>query len=74
MDDRVDLVGISQSREGGVETGAVDILHDVKVESLLFADAEDRHDVRVMQPTGGASLSQEASPMRFIEGRVSPAP
>ena len=75
MDNQVEVVGISQPREDGVETDAVDKLHDVKVESILFADAEDRHDVRVMEPPGGARLSQEASPMRFIERRrVSPAP
>ena len=43
----------------GVEPAAGDVLHDVEMPPLLLADAEDRHDVGVVQPSGGPGLAAE---------------
>ena len=38
---------------------APDELHDVVVDAFVLADAEDRHDVRVVQPGRGLGLAVE---------------
>ena len=43
-----------------VERQPPDELHDVEVNALVLADAEDRHDVGVVQPGGGLGLAVEA--------------
>ena len=45
--------------EHGVEPAAGDVLHDVEMPPLVLADAEDRHDVGVVQPAGGLGLAAE---------------
>jgi hypothetical protein len=45
--------------EHDVEPAAGDELHGVEVSPVVLADAEDRHDVRVMEPAGGPGLAAE---------------
>ena len=45
--------------EDGVEPATVDGLHDVIMPPLMLADAEDGHDVRMMQPAGRPRLAAE---------------
>ena len=52
--------------EDGVEPLPSDELHDVVVQAVVLADAEDGHDVRVMQPCRRAGLTPES----FEPGRV----
>ena len=45
--------------EHAVQPAALDPLHGVVAEAADLADVEDRHDVRVVQPGGGAGFVQE---------------
>ena len=47
------------SFEDGIEPLALDELHDVEMRSLVLADAEDRHDVGVVQPRRRPRLALE---------------
>ena len=42
-----------------VETAASDQLHHVVMQPVLFADIEDGHDVRVVQPGRGLRFAPE---------------
>ena len=48
---------VIQTAKNPVETDAVDELHHVVVIAVLFAHAEHRHDVRVVQPGGRLRLA-----------------
>lgn len=56
----------SEFREDVVEAEALDELHHVVVQTVLLADAEDRDDVRVVQPGGGLSLADEPLRVRRV--------
>ena len=45
--------------EHGVEVMTLDVLHCVVVQTIAFADSEDRYDIRVVQTSGGAGLAPE---------------
>ena len=47
------------SREHGVQALALDVLHGVVVHPVVLADAEDRHDVGVVEHGRGAGLALE---------------
>ena len=51
---------------------ALDVLHGDKRLALVLTNVVDGDDVRVLEPTGGASLSQEAR-TRFLFCRPSGA-
>ena len=65
----VGLDGLAFARQGGtapsepadetVEAFALDELHGVIEQAAVLADAEDRHDIGVVQPAGGADLAVE---------------
>ena len=48
----------------------MDELHDVVVQPVLLADAEDRHDVGVVQPCSGPRLTLEAGQLAGVEQGV----
>ena len=58
-----------QLGQDGVESLALDELHHVEVSRLVVADAEDRHDVRVMQPRRGPRLALEPADVLGIGQR-----
>ena len=51
------------------EGPAVDELHGVVVHAAITADREDRHDVGVVQLSGGVGLGAEPLELAAIEGR-----
>jgi len=56
--------------EHEVEALALDELHGVVEDAVLFADTEDRHDVRVVQPRRRPGLALEALPLRRVQQRM----
>jgi hypothetical protein len=52
--------------EHSIEPAPLDSLHGVITKPADLSDVEDRHDVRVVQPGGGASLVQEPATGRGI--------
>ncbi len=55
-------LGLARAPELGddrVQAAALDVLHHVEVDALVFADAMDGDDVGVVQPSGRLSLSLE---------------
>ena len=52
-----------------VEPLALDELHGVVVDAVALADAEDGHDVGVMQPPGRLGLAAEAGKVRRVQQR-----
>ncbi len=52
-----------------VEPLALDELHGVVVDAVALADAEDRHDVGVVQPPGRLGLAAEAGQVRRVQQR-----
>jgi hypothetical protein len=51
---------LSQFAQNGIQPQTLDELHRVIMQAIVLADAEDRHDVRVMQPGCRMSLAPEA--------------
>ena len=56
-----------------VEALALDELHDVEVRALVLADAEDRHDVGVVQPRRRAGLALEPADLLGDRRALRPA-
>jgi hypothetical protein len=56
-----------QLRQDLVEPLALDELHDVIVQPVGLADAEDRHDVRVVQPRRRLGLAAEAPQALLVQ-------
>ena len=54
----------------GIQPLALDELHDVIRQAVLLADAEDRHDVGVVQPGGRFCLALEPAPGAGVEQHV----
>ena len=59
--------------EDGVQALALDELHGVVVDAVVLADAEDRHDVGVVQPGRGPGLAAEplqvGRPQQAVHGQ-----
>ncbi len=49
-----------------VQTQALDELHDVIGRAVVLADAEDRHDVRVVELGGSLGLALEPQPLLVV--------
>ena len=72
MRDRLRRAGIAQLLQLGqhrVQALALDELHHIIMRSLMLADAEDRHDVGVVQPRGRAGLALEAADLLGVGER-----
>ena len=55
--------------EDGGQAAAVDELHGVVVDAVVAADAEDRHDVRMVQLGGGLGLDLEPLALLGVDRR-----
>ena len=64
------LARAAEVLEHAVQPAPLDPLHGVVAQPADLADVEDRHDVRVVQPGGGAGLVQEPPPGRRVGRRV----
>ena len=53
-----------------VEPHPLDILHHEIVEAVLLADAQNRHDVRMVQAAGRPRFAEESPAVRIVEPRV----
>ena len=60
---------MTQLVEDGRQAATLDELHGVVVDSMVTADAEDGHDVRVVQLCGGLRLDLESLSLLGIDGR-----
>jgi hypothetical protein len=60
----------TQLMEDHIEAQSLDELHDVVVQAVLLADAEDRHDVRMVQLGRRARLTLETAQVPQIEQGV----
>ena len=58
------------SSEHGIEALALDELHHVVGRFVLLADAEDRHDVGMVQLGGGPGLALEPPPLLDVSERL----
>ena len=56
-----------------IKAQARDELHDVVVQAVLFADAEDRDDVGVVQPGGRPGLALEALLLAAVDQETAAA-
>ena len=63
------FVALTELVEDRRQAAALDKLHGVVVNALVAADAEDRHDVRVVQLRGGLGLDLEPLPLLGVDRR-----